>query len=278
VRELTIEGATGPLRARHYAPVGTGSAEPLLVFFHGGGFVLGDLDTHDAPCRLLCRHAPMHVLAVDYRLAPEHPFPAAIEDAVAAFHWAALHAEQLGADAARVCVGGDSAGGNLTAVLAQQVRRTGGPTPAAQLLVYPNLDSSLGSRSAELFASGFVLDTKDRRWFTRHYVPDGVDRADPRLSPLRVADVSGLCPAYIVTAGFDPLRDEAEAYASKLVEAGVHAILRRHEGFVHGFLNMVGVSPASRAIAIEIAIAFGELVRSTGRTPAAAEPAALQTS
>jgi acetyl esterase len=270
VSELTIDAATGPLAARHYAPPSTRGAQPLLVFLHGGGFVLGDLDTHDAACRVLCRHASMHVLAVDYRLAPEHPFPAATEDAVAAFRWAAMYAEQLGADASRVCVGGDSAGGNLSAVVAQQTRGRG-PAPAAQLLIYPTLDSAGSTRSAELFASGFVLDTKDQRWFTSHYVPDDVDRADPRLSPLRVVDASGLCPAYIVTAGFDPLRDEGEAYARKLVEAGVPTTLRRYDGFVHGFLNMVGASPASRAILIEIASTFGAIVRATGYAPPATD-------
>jgi acetyl esterase len=263
VSELTIEGATAPLRARHYAPAASEKGgQPLLVFFHGGGFVLGDLDTHDAPCRLLCKHGAMHVLAIDYRLAPEHPFPAASEDAVAAFRWAALHAEELGADERRVCVGGDSAGGNLSAVVAQQTALSGGPAPAAQLLIYPVVDSVQEWPSGELFASGFVLDHEDRRWFTRQYVSVGVDRADPRLSPFRITNASGLCPAYVVTAGFDPLRDEGEAYADKLAAAGVPTTVRRYDGFVHGFLNMVGVSPASRAAAIEIGTAFGELVRS----------------
>jgi acetyl esterase len=263
VSEFAIDAATGPLRVRHYRPPPGPGVDPLLVFLHGGGFVLGDLDTHDAPCRLLCRHGGMHVLAVDYRLAPEHPFPAAADDALAAFRWASLHAEELGADPTRVCVGGDSAGGNLSAVVAQQARAIGGPAPAAQLLLYPTLDSIEVTRSAELFSKGFVLDKEDRHWFTIQYVAGGVDRTDPRLSPLRVEDASGLCPAYIVTAGFDPLRDEGEAYARKLVEAGVSVTLRRYDGFVHGFLNMVGVSPASRTIVIEIASTFGEIVRGT---------------
>jgi acetyl esterase len=265
VRDFTIDGATGPLRVRHYTPDGPRGAAPMLVFFHGGGFVLGDLDTHDAPCRLLCRHGAMHVLAVDYRLAPEHPFPAAVEDAVAAFHWVRLHAEELGADASRVCVGGDSAGGNLSAVVAQQARLASGAAPAAQLLIYPTLDSVEERRSMALFASGFVLETEDRRWFTRHYIRGRADRADPRLSPLRIEDAAGLCPAYIVTAGFDPLRDEGEEYARQLVAAGVPTTLRRYDGFVHGFVNMVGASRASRTIVIEIANAFGELVRSLER-------------
>jgi acetyl esterase len=272
IRDFTIDAATGPLRVRHYTPTGVKGADPLLVFFHGGGFVLGDLDTHDAPCRLLCRHGAMHVLAVDYRLAPEHPFPAAVQDAVAAFRWGTLHAAQLGADASRVCVGGDSAGGNLSAVVAQQARGTEGPPPAAQLLIYPTLDSVEERRSMELFASGFVLETEDRRWFTRHYILGRTDRADPRLSPFRVEDAAGLCPAYIVTAGFDPLRDEGEEYARKLIAAGVPTTLRRYDGFVHGFVNMVGASRASRAIVIEIASAFGAMVRSLAQaTPASAE-------
>jgi acetyl esterase len=269
VRDFTIEAATGTLAVRHYSP-GAASGSPLLVFFHGGGFVLGDLDTHDALCRLLCKHASMHVLAVEYRLAPEHPFPRAFEDSVAAFGWAMRHAEQLGADSSRVCVGGDSAGGNLSAGVAQHALRAESRAPAAQLLIYPHLDAVEAARSAQLFASGFVLEQKDSVWFTRNYVPEGVDRSDVRLSPLRVADPAGLCPAFIVTSGFDPLRDEGEAYARKLAAAGVLVALRRYDGFVHGFGNMVGVSPAARSIVIEMATAFGAFVR--GADPVGALP------
>jgi len=265
VRDFSIETPAGPLPVRHYCAGASGA--PLLVFFHGGGFVLGNLDTHDGPCRLLCRHSGLDVLSVDYRLSPEHPFPAAVEDALAAFRWAARHAEDLGADAARVCVGGDSAGGNLSAVVAQQTRRTAGPTPKAQLLIYPYLDALEESPSAKLFDTGFVLDREDRSWFSDQYLPRGLDRSDPRLSPLRIEDASGLAAAYVVTAGFDPLRDDGEAYARKLASAGVRTTLRRYDGFVHGFLNLVGVSPASRAIVLETAAAFGAFVREAPAAP-----------
>jgi acetyl esterase len=271
VRDFAIEADTGTLAVRHYSPE-PGARSPLLVFFHGGGFALGDLDTHDALCRLLCKHAVLHVLAVDYRLAPEHPFPRAFEDAVASFDWAVQHAEQLGADPSRICVGGDSAGGNLSAGVAQHALRAGSRAPAAQLLIYPHLDAVEEGRSGQLFASGFVLDKQDRVWFTRNYVPDGVDRGDVRLSPLRIADAAGLCPAFIVTAGFDPLRDEGEAYAAKLTAAGVPVSLRRYDGFVHGFANMVGVSPAARAIVTEVATAFGAFMRRPAPDPSAANP------
>ena len=259
VSDFTIPAGTGALRVRHYTCADPGA--PLLVYFHGGGFVLGDLDTHDAPCRLLCRHAALHILAIDYRLAPEHPFPAAADDASAAFGWAARHAAELGADPSRLCVGGDSAGGNLATVVAQHAARMGAPTPAAQLLIYPCVDLVDEARSLQLFGSGLVLDREDRAWFMGHYLSAGADRNDLRLSPLRVEDASGLCPAYIVTAGFDPLRDEGEAYARKLAQAGVRTVLRRYDGFVHGFLNLVGSSPASRGIVIEIARALGAFVR-----------------
>ncbi len=259
VRDLAIPTAAGTLGARLYAPPVADRSAPLLLFFHGGGFVTGDLDTHDAACRLLCRHGELPVLAVDYRLAPEHPFPAAVEDAVAAFDWARRHAEELGADG--VCVGGDSAGGNLAAVVARQTHARGGAEPAAQLLVYPVLDFVRHWPSRDLFATGFVLERADRAWFTSHYLRGGVDRSDPRVSPLAASDLSGLCPAYVVTAGFDPLRDEGEAYARALTAAGVPTTLQRHDGFVHGFVNMVAVSPASHAVTQHIAGAFGAMAR-----------------
>jgi acetyl esterase len=253
VRDLEIEGAAGPLRARHYAP-GDGSGAPLLLFFHGGGFVFGDLDTHDAPCRLLCRHASAHVLAVDYRLAPEHPFPAAVEDARAALAWAHAHARGLGADPERVGVAGDSAGGNLAAVTAQLAARDGGPAPACQLLVYPAVDRRTSYPSLELFREGFFLTHETIDWFHRQYSGGSREGApDPRLDPLAAKDLSGLAPALVVTAGFDPLRDEGEAYAFALQRDGSPVTLRRFESLIHGFFNMVGVSRACREAVVEIA-------------------------
>ena len=192
VTDLELDGAVA-LRARHYAPAEPGEPHPLLVYYHGGGFTYGDLETHDGVCRILCRHAGAHLLAVDYRLAPEHPFPAAVEDACAALQWAFAHAGDLGADPRRVGVGGDSAGGNLAAVVAQLAARDGGPAPALQLLIYPVVDFSRRRRSRELFGDGFLLTNSEMDWFETNYL--GSERAsarDPRASPLLADDLSGL--------------------------------------------------------------------------------------
>jgi acetyl esterase/lipase len=251
VRDLQVDGAAGPLRARHYAPIPSGRPEPLIVFFHGGGFVLGDLESHDTPCRLLAHHAGAHVLSVDYRLAPEHRFPAAAEDARAALSWAHAHAAGLGADAHRVAVSGDSAGGNLAAVAAWQAARDGGPAPALQVLLYPATEFADRSRSHDLFERGFFLTREDMDWFAEQYA-GAADPADPRLSVLRADDLEGLPPALVVTAGFDPLRDEGEAYAARLREAGVPVLVRRFPGLIHGFINMTGVSRTARDALVEI--------------------------
>jgi len=253
VRDLEIE-ADIPLRARHYTPAEDGGTHPLLVFFHGGGFVYGDLDSHDGICRLLCRHAGVQVLAVDYRLAPEHPFPAAVEDARASLRWAFANAGRLEADPARIGVGGDSAGGNLAAVVSQLAVRDGGPVPALQLLIYPALDSTGSHRSRELFGDDFFPTKAHLDWFEAQYL--GVassHRYDPRTSPLLADDFSGLPPALVVTAAFDPLRDEGEAYAEALRAAGTPAGVRRFPGLIHGFANAAGVSRRCRDAVIEIA-------------------------
>jgi acetyl esterase len=253
VRDLTVEGAEGPLAARHYAPDEPGGPHPLIVFLHGGGFVLGDLDTHDAPCRLLCRHAGAHVLCVAYRLAPEHTFPAAVEDARAALGWASRHAAELGAYPGRVAVAGDSAGGNLAAVVARQAAHDGGPAPVLQVLLYPATDVVERSRSHELFGGGFLLTRELMDWFAAQYCA-GADPADPRLSILRAGDLGSVAPALVITAGFDPLRDEGEAYAGALRAAGVVPVfLRRFPGLIHGFYNAVGISRVSREAVIEVA-------------------------
>jgi acetyl esterase len=256
VRNVTVGGGAGALPARHYAPAQAGGPHPLLVYFHGGGFVAGDLDTADSPCRSLCREAGVHVLSVDYRLAPEHPFPAAIEDGRAALRWAQAHAAELGADPGRVGVGGDSAGANLTAVVSQLAVREGGPAPALQLLIYPPTDRTVDHPSMKLFADGFILTRADVRWYDDQYLGDR--RAllgDPRVSPLRAPSLAGLPPALIYTAGFDPLRDEGEAYAAALSAAGTPATIRRFEGLLHGFVNMTAVSRAAREAMSEIAAA-----------------------
>jgi acetyl esterase len=271
VADLTLDTPV-PLRARHYAPAEAGGPRPLLVFFHGGGFVFGDLETHDAVCRLLCRSSGAHVLAIDYRLAPEDPFPAAVEDARAALAWAHTHAVELGADPARVGVGGDSAGGNLSAVAAQLAARDGGPAPALQLLIYPATDASgHRRRSRELFGEGFFLTNAEMNWFEASYF--GANNSpvgrDPRASPLLAEDLSGLAPAIVITAGFDPLRDEGEAYAHALAQAGTPAVLRRFEGYIHGFISAAGVSRRLREAVLEI----GGMTRAGFDLTADGEPA-----
>ena len=189
------------------------AAAPLLVYYHGGGWVIGDLDMYDGVCRLLAAASGCRVLSVDYRLAPEHPFPAAVEDAFAAFEWAVANAAALGADPARIGVGGDSAGGNMAAVVSHMARDGGGPGPAMQLLIYPVTDSIEDTRSRQLFAEGFVLTKADMDAFEAAYLPPGIDASDQRISVLKCPDLRGLPTAYVATAGFDPLRDEGEAYA-----------------------------------------------------------------
>jgi acetyl esterase len=266
VRDLEIEGAAGRLRARHYAPA-HGEGAPLLVFLHGGGFVFGDLDTHDAPCRILCRNGGMHVLAIDYRLAPENMFPAAVDDARAALRWAFEHAAELGADPARVGIGGDSAGANLSAVVAQLAAADGGPAPTCQILIYPAVDRTRPYLSLDLFKEGFLLTAESIEWFHMHYTgSSGVAKTDPRIGPLHAASLAGLAPALVVTAGFDPLRDEGEAYAAALTAAGTTAVLRRFDALIHGFINLVGVSPVCRDAVIEIAGATRALFAIGGTT------------
>jgi acetyl esterase len=235
----------GHLPARLYRPrVASGG---LLVFFHGGGFVVGDLDTHDVPCRFLAERSGAAVLSIDYRLAPEHRFPAAVEDALVAFAWARDHAAELGADPGRIAVGGDSAGGTLATVVARLA------DPAFQLLIYPGADWNAQTYSRARFAEGFLLTAEDIAFYREHYLPDVAAALDPRASPLLAEDLAGSAPAYVVTAGFDPLRDEGEAYAARLAAAGVPVALRRHEGLVHGFVNAVAVSRAAALATAELA-------------------------
>jgi acetyl esterase len=251
---FSIPGPAGAIPARLYVAPGAASPpRPLLVYFHGGGWTIGSLDTHDGPCRFLATHSGAAVLSVDYRLAPEHPFPAAVDDALAAFRWAVECAVELGADPARVAAIGDSAGGNLAAAVSLLARDGGGPLPAMQALIYPVTDAVGGQRSRDLFARGFLLTKADMDWFEAHYLPDSSMSADPRVSVLRAQDLSGLPPAYVTTAGFDPLRDEGEAYAERMRAAGVKVALRRHPGLIHGFANMTAISRTARAAMHELA-------------------------
>ena len=241
------------LPGRLYVPTGaTADPGPLLVFFHGGGWIYGDLDSHDAPCRFLAERAGVRVLAVDYRLAPEAPFPAAYDDAVAAYRWVVANAASLGADPARLAVGGDSAGGALSATTAIEAARAGLPL-AFQLLIYPGTDFTATEGSRRTFGEGFYLTQGFMDLARDTYLPPGTPLDDPRASPLHAEVPPGLAPACVVTAGFDPLRDEGEAYARKLADAGVEVELTRFPDQIHGFLNIVGAGRTSRAAVTEVA-------------------------
>lgn len=239
IRPVSIPGPAGTIGARHYRPPAGSEPAPLLVFYHGGGFVFGDLDTHDSACRLICRDAGVHVLSIDYRLAPEHKAPAAVDDAYAAYRWAREHATALGADARRVAVGGDSAGGALAAVVTMLARDAGDPLPTLQWLIYPVTDLRGGTRSRTLLGEGFLLTKHDMDWFRDEYVQgSALEVTDPRVSPLLAEDLTGLSPALVITSGFDPLRDEGEAYAVRLREAGVPVDYRQMPSMIHAFLNL----------------------------------------
>lgn len=264
-----ISAGTIPLRS--YAPIAGGTGMlPAIIYFHGGGFVLGDLDSYDALCRTLANESNCRVIAVDYRLAPEHPFPAAIEDSLAAVQWVEDHAAELLVDANHIGVAGDSAGGNLAALVCQRAKENRGtPQIAFQLLIYPALALSVrhpGEReTGELPEIGFPLDPRALSWFHRYYVPEGVDPDDPRLSPLSAKDLSGLPGAYIVTAGLDPLRNDAISYAERLKQAGVAAVQIDYPTMIHGFFSMQGLIPlASGAIAAAAHAAEHALAEETG--------------
>jgi acetyl esterase len=262
VTNLSIPAPAAPIRVRHYCPV-DGDGEPLLVFFHGGGQVIGDLETHDDVCRQICRQGGMHVLSVAYRLAPEHKAPAGSDDAFTAFQWALDHARELGADPGRVAVGGDSAGANLAALVSLRARNEGTRLPALQLLFYPVANYSGETRSQTLFAEGFFLRKKDLQ-FCRQQFLDGaqVDAADPRVSPLLADEFSGLPPALVLTAGFDPLRDEGRQYADTMREAGVTVDYREFGSLVHGFANFFPLGGGSAtAVAETISALRAHLVR-----------------
>ncbi|HVW80135.1 MAG TPA: alpha/beta hydrolase [Mycobacteriales bacterium] len=260
VEDITIPGPAGAMAARIYRPDASGPV-PTMAFFHGGGFVIGSIETHDDQARLICRDGEMVVVSVDYRLAPEHPFPAGFEDCLAATRWVAEHVADLGGDGDRILVGGDSAGGNLSAAVAQVVRETG-PRLAAQFLIYPAVDfdpdGAYPSRVEN--AEGYFLTAEDMLWFDAQYVPAGVDKSDPRLSPIRAADLSGLAPAVVGVAEFDPLRDEGLAYAKALADAGVEVRARRYDGMIHGFFGFAAYSPGASAAVADMIAQLRELI------------------
>jgi acetyl esterase len=258
VEKIAIPGVAGDLAARVYRPEASGPV-PTVVLFHGGGWVVGDLDTHDNVARSICRDCSAIVVSVDYRLAPEEPFPAALDDALAATRWVASQLDGLGGDE-RLAVAGDSAGGNLAAVVAQQLRDDGGPALVGQFLVYPATDMAGAYDSRRQNGRGYFLDLPTMRWFTKHYAPDPDLHTDPRLSPLRHTDLFGLPPAVVVTAEYDPLRDEGEAYAAALADAGVSVVLRRFDEMVHGFIDMGSFSPGAQAAVDEACALFAEVL------------------
>jgi acetyl esterase len=268
VEDGELAGPAGALRTRTYRPADVAGAVPTVLFLHGGGWVIGDLDTHDNQARRLCRDLGAVVVSLDYRRAPEAPFPEPVHDAWAGLRWVADHVGELGGDAGRLAVCGDSAGGNLAAALARRARDAGGPALAAQLLLYPGLDvaadpATYPSRLEN--REGYLLGLQDMEWFGAHYVgawaAAGNPLTDPDLSPLHAADLRGLAPAVVVVAEFDPLRDEGAAYAAALVAAGTPAELVRAGGMIHGFFDLGPVSDAVEAAVARSTAAFGNALR-----------------
>lgn len=265
VEDRRIPGPAGEIPVRVYAPQGRGPF-PLVAFFHGGGFVLCSLETHDELCRAICRDAGAVVVSVDYRLAPEAKYPAAADDCYAATAWCAAHAAELGADPARLAVAGDSAGGNLAAVTALRARDLGGPPIRHQVLIYPVTDCACDTPSYRENAQGYGLTAEAMRWFWSHYLASAAQGREPYACPARAPDAKGLPPATVITAEFDPLRDEGEDYAAQLRAAGVPVVLKRYDGMIHGFVSMADMLDDARAaqqlIAEQLRAAFA------GKAPA----------
>lgn len=240
VEDRTIDGPDGEIPVRLYDPrEETEGDAPLICFFHGGGWVVGSLDTHDAPCRKLAAETGYPVVSADYRLAPEHPFPAALHDCYSALEWAEAQAVELGADPEKLVVAGDSAGGNLAAGVSMLARDRDGPHIAAQVLVYPATGDATETESYDQNAEGYFLTRETMEWFHDLYVEDDIDDGNIYGFPRRAADLSDLPPATVITAGFDPLRDDGTAYAARLAEAGVPVTHENFDGMIHGFFNMI---------------------------------------
>jgi acetyl esterase len=256
VRDLAV----GDRRGRLYTPRGVSEVGPLLVWFHGGGFLYGDLDTHDPACRYISERSGVRVLSVDYRLGPEAPFPAAFDDVAAAYRWVVAHAADLDADPARLAVGGDSAGGTLAAYVALVAAREALPL-AFQALVYPATDSRGDTETRRRYNHGLVLTQHMFDEVTAHFLVGEDDELDPRASPVLAEIPEGVAPAYVVTAGFDPLRDEGETYARRLADAGVALELQRFPDQLHGFVHLVGVSRSGRAATQAVADRVADALR-----------------
>jgi acetyl esterase/lipase len=252
--DLTIPGPDGnTIPARLYRPSAQDPRHPLIVYFHMGGGVIGDLETCNAWCAALALGTQAPVLSVDYRLAPQHKFPAGLNDCIAAYKWALANAETFGAPAGKAAVGGDSMGGNFSAIISQQMKREGGPVPVLQLLIYPAIDISKDYPSRKTFAKTFSLSQDTMDWFMKQYLPEGTDPADLRISPGHSADLSGLPPAVVITAGHDPLSDEGDEYAQRLKAAGVTVVHKRYDQLAHAFTAFTFISPGSKAACQEIA-------------------------
>ena len=246
VENVTIPGPGGEIRARAYAPVAAAGPLPALVYFHGGGFVVGSLESHDGLCRLFAAEGGFKVISVDYRLAPEHRYPAAVYDAWAAIQWIAENAAGLGVDAGRIAVGGDSAGGMLAAIITQLAREKGGLKIAYQMLLFPNTQVGGETVSLQQFAVGHFLERRAIEYFQSLYLEPGTDTMSPKVSPLRAKDFAGLPPAYVMLGGYDPLHDEGLAYAQKLRLAGVKVTIADYADMVHGFIYLQTVLPQAR--------------------------------
>ncbi len=253
IEPLVIPESAGPTAARAYRPADQDPAAPVMVFGHFGGGVIGDLDTSEVFCTILAKEARCPVVSVDYRLAPEQRFPAGLDDMLLAYRWARDHAEDFGAQTGRVAVGGDSMGGNFAAVIAQEMRSRGEPQPAMQLLIYPALDVAGEGPAMTIYASAYPLDRDTMEWFMGHYMRPEDSPVDPRLSPIRAEDLTGLAPAVVVTAGFDPLLDQGETYARRLREAKVTVAYRCFDHLPHAFTAFTGVSPAADQACRDIA-------------------------
>jgi acetyl esterase len=249
VQLLLAPGPGGPIPVRGYRPKGAGKDEvlPALVYFHGGGWVIGDLDTHDVVCRTLCNAARCAVFSVEYRKAPEAPFPAAVDDCFAALSFVFSNSNSLRINARQIAVGGDSAGGNLATVAALLARDAGGPALSYQLLIYPGTDQRMGHPSVERNGDGYLLTKKSMLYFRGHYLPRGADWQDWRASPLLAKSLAKLPPAYVMTAGYDPLVDEGKAYADRLAKEGVPTVYRNYADMVHGFITMGRVLDTANA-------------------------------
>ncbi|MAG34935.1 MAG: lipase [Dehalococcoidia bacterium] len=278
VEDISIPGPTGPLPVRIYTPDASGPL-PLIAFFHGGGWVVGDLETHDTICRALTNRARCVVVSVDYRLAPEHPYPAAVDDAYAAVEWMATNASRLHGDATRLVVAGDSAGGNLAAVVALVAQDKGGPALAAQALIYPVTNAaSLDTGSYQAFSNGYLLTRNAMDWYRGHYLPREADRRHPYASPLLADDLSRLPSTVVATAGFDVLRDEGDAYAERLRQASVSVEHIRFSSMIHGFLNRGGILDQAQPALDEIAAAVRAALTPSALLPGARYPITSRTS